>query len=105
MVAPLQRYYMGLGMGPDGMLYGADFEGNGQFGPAGGTFGDIYRINPQSGNETLVSSGNVDLIVHDLAFSPTPRSTPIPSMASWGALLLVLGILTAVGFRMRRETR
>jgi len=98
-VAPLTHYYMGLGRGPDGMLYGADFEGNKQWGDAGGTFGDIYRIHPITGQETYVGS-NPNVIIHDIAFLPPPEPT-IPTLSGIGLALLSLGLLALALSRLR----
>jgi hypothetical protein len=95
-VAPLQHYYMGLGRGPDGMLYAADFEGNRQWGPAGGTNGDIYRIDPATGAETYLGS-NPTYMIHDIAFNDA-TSLPAPSLSGWGLAVLAL-LVAAIGAR------
>lgn len=95
-VADLNRYYMGLGMGPDGMLYASVFEGNGQWGPASQSFGDIYQINPATGAETLASQ-NSGMIIHDIAFGDATFAPviqePVPSLRIWAMMILGLGLL------------
>jgi len=93
-VANLNRYYIALGMGPDLMLYGADMAGNEQFGGCGGTWGDIYRIDPGTGQETFLG-GNTGHVIHDIAFVPEQAQMIIPTLSGWGLALLVacLGLL------------
>ena len=102
-VAGLDRYYIALGMGPDGMLYGADFAGNEQWGNCGGTWGDIYRIDPSNGDETFLGS-NEGHVIHDIAFSDQSNA-PVPALAGWGlgalaGVIAVLGAAVLVGRRL-----
>lgn len=94
-VASLSRYYIALGRGPDDMLYAADFAGNAQWGDAGGTWGDVYRINPATGQETFLGS-NGDYLIHDIAFRG--EGAPVPTLTLLGAVLLSLGLLV-LGWR------
>ncbi len=100
LVGSLNRYYIGLGMGPNGMLYGSDFEGSKQLGSAGGTWGDVYRIDPATGGETFLGS-NSGYVIHDIAYIPGEARTGVPTLGLAGMGLLVL-LLAAGGLFVLR---
>lgn len=106
---PLSERFISLGFDPtSGLLWtsgsGGNFEVRGQNNVETRAFGDIYTIDPETGEMVLVGNSGTGQRVHDIVFAPDPNFEPaVPTLGQWGVLSLGLMLLIFSVAFMRKK--